>query len=331
MASRSQEKPIAVIGALIANLVIAASKLVIALITRSSALLSESFHSFVDTGNEVFLLIGIHQSKKPPDETHPFGYGKELYFWSLIVAVMLFGVGGGFAIYEGITHLISPENARDALWNYIVLGIAAVFESISFYLGVKQFSNQKGNRNMLRALIHSRDPSLVTVIMENTADLLGILIAFLGIFISQRLNSSVPDGIASILIGLVLAVIAVFLISQSRALLVGESARPSVLRNLRETALSIPEVTSVEKLLTMQLGPHQILLNMEVTFNKDLSPSDIGRLIDELEQKIQQKYPEIQEVFVDVARLKTSLRSNGKQPADVAPDNLQNKKGQSTD
>ena len=221
------ESKLAIYGAIAANVAIAATKFVVAGITGSSAMLSEGIHSAVDTCNGVLLLVGTWRSELPASDEHPFGHGKELYFWSLIVAVLIFGLGGGVSFYEGIQHIRHPEPMQDPTWNYVVLGLAMLFEGASFLVALRQFRAQSRGAPFWRALEQSKDPTTYTVLAEDSAALLGLVVAALGIYFSHRLDMPALDGAASVVIGLLLAGVAVLLIRESRGLLIGEGgARP---------------------------------------------------------------------------------------------------------
>ncbi|HEX2960484.1 MAG TPA: cation diffusion facilitator family transporter [Ignavibacteriales bacterium] len=302
--SQNNESPVAVYGALAANLVIAAAKLIAATVTGSSAMLSEAIHSFVDTGNEVFLLVGIHKSKKPPDELHPFGHGKELYFYSLVVAVLIFGLGGGMSFYEGIKHINSPSEIRDPFWNYVVIAIALVSESISFYIALREFIKEKGKRTFFHALITSKDPTNYTVLLEDAAAIAGLIIAALGIYLGHTLENPYLDAIASLLIGCVLTIVALFLAFESKQLLIGESAEREVVQKIKEITNADPSVSNTDKVLTMHIGPDEILLNMEIQFNKDVLLTELPEVISRLEDKITSCYPEVQQIFIEAGSIK---------------------------
>ena len=220
------ESKTSIIAALVGNSLIAATKYIAAILTGSSAMLAEAIHSTSDTGNQVLLLFGLRQSRKPADKMHPFGHGKEVYFWSLIVAVSLFGVGGGISIYEGILSLLSPHPVKNVLWNYVVLGLAFVFEAGSLTVAGREFWKHKGDRGVVEAIRHGKDPTFFVVLFEDTAALTGILVAVLGIFLSEELGIAAFDGAASVIIGLVLCTVALWLAYESKGLLVGESAEP---------------------------------------------------------------------------------------------------------
>jgi cation diffusion facilitator family transporter len=300
----SYENPTVVYGAIAANAAIAVTKFTAAVFTGSSAMLSEGFHSAVDTGNESLLLLGVHRSKKPPDKMHPFGYGKELYFWSLIVAIALFGVGGGMSAYEGITHLQHPTPLEDPTWNYIVLGIAAVFEMTSWVIAFKGIKDRvEPDETIWHALRTSKDPTVTTVLFEDSAALTGLLIAFFGILVSHQTQNVLFDGIASILIGVVLGCTAVFLAYQSRGLLIGESADRDVVDSIRELTEDDPAVASAQTPLTMHLGPHEILVNLDVKFKEGLKATQMLDATDRLERAIREKNSNVKRVFIEASAL----------------------------
>ncbi|MCU7494437.1 MAG: cation transporter [Ignavibacteria bacterium] len=302
--SKKTESPVAVYGALVANLIIAAAKLTAATFTRSSAMLSEAIHSFVDTGNEVFLLLGIHKSKKPPDELHPFGHGKELYFYSLVVAVLIFGIGGGMSFYEGIKHINEPVEIRDPLWNYIVIAVAFVSESISFLIALREFLKEKGKRSFVNALLTSKNPTNYTVLLEDAAAIAGLIIAALGIYLGHTLNNPNLDAVASLLIGAVLTIVAFFLAFESKQLLIGESAEREVVQKIKEITDDDPSVRYTDKILTMHIGPDEVLLNMEIQFSKDVLLTELPDVISRLEDKITSCYPEIKQIFIEAGSIK---------------------------
>ena len=267
------ESRIAIYGAIGANIAIAITKFVVAGITGSSAMLSEGIHSSVDTFNGVLLLVGLRLSKRPASVEHPFGHGKELYFWSLIVAVLIFGLGGGVSFYEGIEHIRHPEPLRDPTWNYVVLAAAAVFEGTSFLIALRQFRAQAGGTPFWQALDRSKDPTTYTVLAEDSAALAGLAVAALGIYLGHRFDMPVFDGAASMVIGLLLAGVALLLIAQSRGLLIGEGVRPETARAIRELAMAQPSVEEVGRVLSMYIGPDQVLAIVDVNFKDDTTPA----------------------------------------------------------
>jgi cation diffusion facilitator family transporter len=304
MASDSSESPIVIYGALVANLVIAATKFVAAFFSGSSAMLSEGIHSIVDTGNELLLLLGLKRSRKPANESHPFGYGKELYFWSLIVAMLIFGLGGGMAIYEGITHLSHPGEMGDPAWSYVVLAIAFVAEGTSWIIALRAFLTEKeSHESFWHALRTSKDPSVYTVMVEDAAALAGIVVAFIGIFLGYHFHNQYFDGMASLMIGTILAGVSVFLAYESKSLLVGESTDVQVVRHIRALAAADPWVKEVRRPLTMHLGPRRVLLNIGIVFHAHLSAVDLASVIDRLETRIRQAHPEVQHIFIEAESL----------------------------
>lgn len=285
--------------ALFANLVIAITKFIAASVTGSSAMISEGIHSLVDTGNEVLLLLGIHKSHKPADQERPFGYGKELYFWAFIVSLLIFAVGGGISIYEGITHLMHPEVIEKPIWNYIVLGIAIVFDGISFITAIKEFNRQRGNLPFWQAVKRSKDPSTFVVLFEDAADVIGLIIAFLGIFLGHQLQNPYLDGVASILIGLLLVAVSALLARESRSLLMGESADQEQLQAVVALAEAHDSVVKVLRPLSMHLAPEEIILILTVVFEEHLSSGEIAMSVNRIRDIIQQEHPDFRQIFIE--------------------------------
>ena len=293
----------AIYAAIVGNAAIAITKFTAAAFTGSSAMLSEGIHSLVDTGNGGLLLLGIHKSKKPADETHPFGYGKELYFWTLIVAMLIFGVGGGVSIYEGILHLIHPNPLEDPTWSYVVLGLAIVFEGVVFVIAFKQFQAVKGEQTTWQAIRTSKDPTTFTVLFEDSAAMLGLLAALIGIFLADKLQNPYFDGAASIVIGLILATVAFFIGYESKGLLVGEGADRETLQSIKALAEGDPVVQAVERPLTMHFGPHTVLLTMNVEFRNGLSGEERDSAVVRLEKAIRDKHKDINHIFIEASTL----------------------------
>jgi cation diffusion facilitator family transporter len=311
----SSERPITVYGAIAANAVIGVSKFAAGIVSGSSAMLSEAIHSVVDTGNELLLLLGIHRSRKPADELHPFGHGKELYFWSLIVAILLFGLGGGMSIYEGISHLRHPAVIKDPTWNYVVLGIAFIAEGTSWAIALnKLLARRKAGQGIWQTVRASKNPAVFVVLAEDSAALLGILVAFLGVLLGHTLRNPYLDGAASIIIGLILATVAGFLSYETRDLLVGESADADVLQSIRRLAEADPAVVGVSRPLTMHFGPDQVLLNLDIEFRPDLSASEITAAVDRLEAGIRKERPSIKRIFIEAESLKGQAKGDGEVP-----------------
>ncbi len=308
MASKST---IAIYAAIGGNFAIAIMKFTAAAFTGSSAILSEGIHSLVDTGNGGLLLLGIHKSKQPADATHPFGYGKELYFWSLIVAVLIFGLGGGISIYEGTLHLIDPNPLGDPFWSYVVLGLAMVFEGIVLVVAFRAFQALKGeDENILQAIKTSKDPTTFTVLFEDAAAMLGLIVAFLGIFLAHYFNNPYLDGAASVLIGVMLASVAVFLAYESKGLLVGEGADPQMLESIRKLAEADPGVKKVINPLTMHFGPHTVLLTVDIEFREKLSAVEVEEAVDRLEKSIRNQYPDIKHIYIEAGAVSASGRED---------------------
>src|SRR5882672_7985422 len=296
------ESKTAIFAAIAGNLAIAATKLVASFFTSSSAMLSEGIHSLVDTGNGGLLLFGMRRSQRPPDANHPFGHGKELYFWSLVVAILIFALGGGMSVYEGVTHLSHPQ-VHHSIWNYAVLGFAIVFESVSFYFAYRAFQKEMSGRGVFDAIRASKDPTTFTVLFEDTAALLGLIVAFLGIFLGHLLNNPYLDGVASIVIGAILAVVAGFLAYESKGLLIGEGVDPNVLDSIRSLVGADPAVAGIKKSLTMHFGPSEVLLTLDIGFKKDLIAEEIAAAVNRLENKIRDQHPEIKHIFIEAKSL----------------------------
>jgi cation diffusion facilitator family transporter len=285
-------------SALAANIAIAITKFVAAGITGSSAMLSEGIHSLVDATNELLLLLGIHKSKKPPDENRPFGYGKELYFWAFIVSLLIFAVGGGISFYEGIMHLRHPTAIVDPFWNYIVLAIAFALDGYSCLTAIKEFNRQRGSTSFWSAVKRSKDPSTFVVLFEDVADLLGLAVAFLGVFLGHLYNNPYLDGIASIIIGLILAGVAMLLARESRSLLMGESADKKVLESVIRIAECDSLVVKVKRSLSMYMAPEEIVLVLITVFDKNSSTVGITDAMERIREKIKQKHPSITQIFI---------------------------------
>ena len=267
--------------------------------TKSSAMLSEGVHSVVDTGNQVLLLYGLHRAKRPADEQFPFGHGKEVYFWGFVVAIMIFTVGAGVSIYKGVHHILHPVPIVNPTINYIVLGSALVFEGAAWYFAFTEFTKAKGKWGYFQAVQRGKDPSMFVVLFEDSAAMLGIIVAFLGILLSQITGNPHYDGIASIIIGLILAGTAAWLAYEIKGLLIGESARPEIVKGIKEIAKSYPKIKHVNEVLTLHMGPEFILLNLSVDFADSISAGDVEETISRLDRHIKQTYPKIKRVFVE--------------------------------
>ena len=288
----------AVIAALIGNLLIAVTKSIAAFISGSSAMLSEAVHSVVDSGNEVLLLYGQHRAAKPPDRLHPLGYSREIYFWSFVVALLIFAGGAGVSVYQGVKHILRPQPMSDPLINYAVYAASAVFEGISWYFGWSAFQRVRGDRTILSAVHASKDPPSFMVLFEDSAALVGLAIAASATALSIHFQAEWIDGAGSVCIGLVLAVIAALLARESKDLLIGERASPELSDSIREIAAREPGVVAVEGILTSQLGPDEVIANVGLDFADDLRTADIERIIGHLETELRKKHPDLFRVFV---------------------------------
>ena len=299
---------LAVIGALFANGLIAILKFIAAVITGSSGMMAEALHSVADTTNQVFLLLGLRFYKRPASEKHPFGYGKERFFWSFSAAIFIFGVGATYAIYEGIEKLRHPHPPTNLKWAYWVLGISFVLETGSIGLAIYQEVKEAHHEGLTfgEYLRESKDPTAKTVLFEDSAALIGIVIAAAGLVLTEyQVGGSAGaywDGMASIVIGLVLAVVAFVLARSSRGLLLGEAANPKVLQAIKKAIESHPNVERVVELLTMHLAPKQILINAHVKLRPNLVTNDVVSSIEEVEKRIKQAEPKVEMIFLEVAR-----------------------------
>ena len=291
---------IAIVGAFLANFLIAIIKFIAAAITGSSAMLSEGIHSLVDTANTGLLLFGEYRSRKGATSSHPFGYGRELYFWSLVVAISLFAIGGGMSIYEGIIHMQHPEPMEDPMWNYIVLAIAFVLSAVSLYVAVKKFIEDNPGKPFFQAIKESKDPGTFSILFEDAADILGIFVAFLGVYLGHMLNNPYIDGAASIVIGLILSSLSLMLAYETKSLLIGESANDDLLYKIISIIKENSSVVHVRKPLTMHFGPHDILLAVDIQFDENLQMNDLANRIDEIEHSIRTNFPEIKRIYIEV-------------------------------
>jgi cation diffusion facilitator family transporter len=293
-------------AALIGNSLVAVTKFIAASVTGSSAMLSEGIHSVVDTGNQLLLLLGLHKAKKPADEQFPFGHGKEVYFWSFVVAILIFAVGAGVSLYEGIHHLMHPAPISNPYVNYVVLALAMIFEGVALYFALTEFTRAKGKWSYLEAVRKGKDPTNFVVLFEDSAAMLGLIVAFLGVFLTQLTGNLLFDGLASIVIGLILGGTAVWLAYETKGLLIGESANLAVVREIRKIVGSLPQVEHVNEVLTMHMGPRFILANLSVDFSDDLTASEVEAAISRLDVQIKKACPDVQRVFVEAEARKTT-------------------------
>ncbi|UGV29088.1 cation transporter [Rhodopseudomonas boonkerdii] len=292
------QRRLVVYVALAGNIAVAIVKLIAAVVTGSAAMFSEAVHSAVDCGNEGLLLYGYHRAARRPDLVHPFGYGRELYFWSFIVALLLFGLGAGVSIYQGIAHVIAPQPIENPLVSYVVLGFSFVFEGSSWIVAWRAVKRARGELSFWTAFRRSKDPPTFVVLFEDSAALIGILIAILGIFVAIELEMPVLDGVASILIGLVLAVIAVLLAIESKSLLIGERASPALVETICAIAEREAGVVHANSALTAQLSPDQAVVALSIEFERDLRTDDIERCVASIERAVRASHPEVIALFV---------------------------------
>ena len=293
----------AVIAAIVGNLAIAISKFVAAAFSGSAAMLSEAIHSLVDSGNDGLMLYGIRRAAKPPDADHPFGYGHELYFWTLVVGVLIFAIGGGMSIVTGVLHIVNGTAAEAGVWNYAVLAVAAVFEAISWYFGLRAFRKEQAGRGIVETIQVSKDPTTFSVLLEDSAALVGLALAFAGIFLGSRLGMPWLDGASSVAIGTLLCGIALVMVYESKSLLVGEGVARSTAQGLRDLIAADPGVQSIGKLATLYLGPDEVMLAVEVHFVPGASGDDRRGSIARITRAIRDRYPRIRHVFLDASWL----------------------------
>lgn len=286
-------------AALAGNALISVTKFIAAAVTGSAAMMAEGIHSLVDTGNQVLLLHGMRRAKKPADAQFPFGHGKEIYFWSFVVAIMVFALGSGVSIYEGVHRVLHPEPVTDPIVNYLVLALAFAFEGVAWWMAWRQFGRQRRGRGIAETVQTSKDPTTFVVLFEDSAALLGLLVAAVGLALSQVLSMPVFDGIASIGIGIILALTAIWLAVRTKSLLIGEAAEPAMVADVTQRAATLPAVVAVNEVLTLHMGPDYVLLNVSVDFADDLLAGEIEQTIETLTKEIRAAHPQIQRVFVE--------------------------------
>lgn len=288
-----------IVAALAGNVAIAAGKFVAAGLTGSAAMFSEAIHSTVDSGNELLLLYGLRRAGRPADASHPFGYGLQLYFWVFVVAVMIFGFGAMVALIEGIEKTRHPAPVTNPVVNYIVLAGSMVFEIGSWIIGYREFRRQTGGRHWLTAVRRSKDPTVFTVLFEDSAALAGLTMALLGVALAELLDLPVLDGVASLGIAAVLAVTAAFLAYESQSLMTGEAAFPEVRAGIEEIAAAAPGVVGLNEALTMHFGPHEVLVALSLDFDDAISAAAVEDAVIYIERAIKSAFPEVARVFVE--------------------------------
>ena len=288
-----------IFAALAGNTLVAITKFIAASVSGSSAMLSEAIHSVVDTGNQVLLLYGLKRAEKPADENFPFGHGKEVYFWSFVVAILIFAVGAGISIYEGIHSLRNPKPMEGYLLSYFVLILAMLFEGAAWYYAFKEFTKAKGKWGYIDAVKRGKDPSLFMVLFEDSAALLGLAIAFLGILLGQITGNHVYDSIASILIGCILGGTAIWLAYETKGLLIGESANPEIINAIHKRAKQHKIVDRVNEVLTMHMGPDFILVNLSLDFSNSATAGKVEKTISDIDRQLKKQFPEIKRIFIE--------------------------------
>lgn len=300
MASESKK---VIVAALFGNLAIAVSKFVAAVLSGSSAMFSEGVHSLVDSLNEILLLYGLRRSRRPPDKLFPFGHGKEIYFWSFVVALLIFTAGAVVSVYDGVGHILHPEPVRSFRLSYVVLAVAVLFEGASWWFALTKFTRAKGKWGYMEAVHRGKDPSLFVVVFEDSAALLGLLVATAGLALDQWTGTAIFDGAASILIGLILGSTAVWLAYETKGLLIGESANARVVDGIRELVEREPRVERVSEVLTVHMGPQFILVNMNVAFRPGESATEVAVATARLDSEIKARFPQVRRVFIEAEPL----------------------------
>ena len=292
-----------VIAAVVGNVLIGIVKLIASVISGSSAMLTEGIHSFVDSGNGLLILFGIHRSKKKRDKEHPFGHGQELYFWTLVVAVLIFALGGGVSIMEGISAIksvVPGQPMGDPTLSYVILAISAIIEGTSLAIALREFNKSRGEMSPARFIHYAKDPSLFTVVLEDSAAELGLIFAFLGIFFGHLLGNPYLDGAASVLIGCLLCSVSFILLRETKSLLIGEGLRPAECDRIRQIVESDECIIACGRILTLYIGPDDLLVNIDASFEPSLSSQDVMLSIDRIEARIHAEFPQTGSVFMEV-------------------------------
>ncbi len=295
----ASSRKLVIYAALAGNALIAFMKFIAAFITGSSAMFSEGIHSVVDTGNQMLLLYGLKQAKKPADDRFPFGHGKEIYFWSFVVAIMIFAVGAGVSIYEGIHRLLNPTPLENIMVIYIVLSLAMIFEGAAWFFALKEFKQAKGKWGYIEAVQRSKDPSIFVVLFEDTAAMLGLLVALLATILTQVTGNLYFDGIASIIIGFILAVTAMWLAFETKGLLIGESANMHVVNGIKKITRTYDKIEHVNEVLTVHMGPEFILVNISVEFRDEATATEIEDTVSQLDAEIKNAYENVKRIFIE--------------------------------
>ncbi len=297
MASGSKKVIYAALGG---NALIAVTKFIAASLTGSAAMLSEGIHSLVDTGNQGLLLFGIRRANRPADEKHPFGYGAEIYFWAFVVAILIFAVGAGVSLYEGVQKIYHPHPITDPTINYVVLFLAMLFEGFAWAIAYREFASTKGKRSFFQALQESKDPTVFTVLFEDTAAILGLMVAFIGIFLADYFDLPVMDGAASVVIGLILAGAAMVLAYETKGLLIGEAAAPEIVEAITNIVAATPTIDTLNEIRTLHRGPNDVLLALSVDFEDNVPAGKVEQAIYQLEIAIKTRFPVVKRLFIEV-------------------------------
>ena len=295
----ASSRKLVIYAALIGNSLIAIMKFIAAFITGSSAMFSEGIHSVVDTGNQMLLLYGLKQAKKPADDRFPFGHGKEIYFWSFVVAIMIFAVGAGISIYEGIHRLLNPTPMHNIMVNYIVLSLAMIFEGAAWFFALKEFKQAKGKWGYIEAVQRGKDPSIFVVLFEDSAAMLGLLVALLATILTQVTGNLYFDGIASIIIGFILAGTALWLAFETKSLLIGESANIHVVNGIKKIIRAYEKIEHVNEVLTVHMGPEFILVNISVEFRDEATATEIEDTVSQLDAEIKNEFENVKRIFIE--------------------------------
>lgn len=289
-------------AALVGNGLISVTKFVAAGITGSAAMMAEGIHSLVDTGNQGLLLLGLRKAKKPADKLHPLGHGKEVYFWSFVVAVLIFALGAGISLYEGWHRTMHPEPVENPMVNFVVLGLAICFESVAWWLAWKEFRKFQGRRSLNAAVKAAKDPTTFIVLFEDTAAMLGLVVAGIGLGISAAFDLPVFDGIATLCIGAILTGTAIWMAIRVKSLLIGEAADEEVIDDVRRRAAELDAVLKVNEVITLHMGPNFILVNVSVDFRDDAKAGDMEQAIEKLTREIRDAHDDVQRVFIEAER-----------------------------
>lgn len=293
-----------IIAALIGNTLISITKFVAASMTGSSAMLSEGIHSIVDTGNQILLLYGLKRAAQPASPQFPFGHGKEIYLWSFVVAILIFAVGAGISIYEGIDHIRHPSTLHDPTVNYIVLGLAMIFEGGALYFALTEFNKVRGSYSYVEAVQRGKDPSMFVVLFEDCAAMLGLFVALTGIMLAQITGNALWDGVASVIIGLILAFTAIWLAHETKGLLIGEGANKDIVEGIHRIASEQESIEKINEVLTLHMGPEFILVNMSISFKSHLPVGNIEKAIEIITKDIKEEFPIAKKVFIEAESAK---------------------------